>query len=213
MRHGAKEPFFGVKIADLKTIVKKVKKDHNLALRLYDSGNSDAMYLAGLIADETKMTKTLLKKWVKKAYWYMLTENTVADLAAETQYGFELAREWMKSPKEEIATAGWATFCSLVAIRQDSDLDINELRGFLKHIKATIHQQQNRVRYCMNAFVISCGSYVSELTPLAEKVAKAIGPVQVDMGGTSCKVPLADEYIRKVIQKGKHGKKRKTTRC
>jgi len=52
MTHGAKEPFFGVKVADLKNILKKTKKNHQLALDLYKTGNSDAMYLAGLMADE-----------------------------------------------------------------------------------------------------------------------------------------------------------------
>jgi len=42
--HGAKEPYFGVKVADLKTILKKTKKNHELSLALYDTGNSDAMY-------------------------------------------------------------------------------------------------------------------------------------------------------------------------
>jgi len=35
----------------------------------------------------------------------------------------------------------------------------------------------------------------------------------VDVGGTACKVPLADEYIDKAIDKGRIGKKRKTARC
>ena len=51
MRHGAREPLFGVKVGDLKKIEKKVKKNHQLAMQLYDTGNADAMYLAGLIAD------------------------------------------------------------------------------------------------------------------------------------------------------------------
>ena len=48
LNHGVKEPYFGVKIGDLKKLVKYVKKDHELALKIYDSGNHDAMYLAGL---------------------------------------------------------------------------------------------------------------------------------------------------------------------
>ena len=32
IKHGAKEPFFGVKVQDLKKILKKVKKNHNLSL-------------------------------------------------------------------------------------------------------------------------------------------------------------------------------------
>lgn len=57
IKHGAKEPFYGVKVADLKKILKKTKKDHELSLELYKTGNSDAMYLAGLMADEKKSPK------------------------------------------------------------------------------------------------------------------------------------------------------------
>ena len=57
LKHGAREPFFGVKVEHLKKIQKRIKKDYQLALDLYDTGISDAMYLAGLIADDEKMTK------------------------------------------------------------------------------------------------------------------------------------------------------------
>ena len=50
VKHGAREPYYGVKVQDVKKIQKKIKQDHNLSLELYASGNSDAMYLAGLIA-------------------------------------------------------------------------------------------------------------------------------------------------------------------
>ncbi len=55
--HGVQEPFFGVKISDMKKIQKRVKKDYQLALDLYDTGNYDAMYLAGLIADDAILTQ------------------------------------------------------------------------------------------------------------------------------------------------------------
>ena len=55
MNHGVKEPFYGVKIGDMKRVQKKVKKDYQLALDLYDTGIHDWMYLAGLIADDHQM--------------------------------------------------------------------------------------------------------------------------------------------------------------
>ncbi len=55
--HGVREPFFGVKIGDMKKIQKRIKKDYQIALDLYDTGNYDAMYLAGLVADDAKMTR------------------------------------------------------------------------------------------------------------------------------------------------------------
>ena len=65
--HGVKEPFFGVKIGDMKPIQKRIKKDYQLALDLYETGNYDAMYLAGLVADDARMTKKDLNRWVKMA--------------------------------------------------------------------------------------------------------------------------------------------------
>jgi 3-methyladenine DNA glycosylase AlkD len=63
VKHGVKEPFFGVKIEYLKPIQKKVKKDYQLAKDLFATGNADAMYLAGLIADDENMTKADLQTW------------------------------------------------------------------------------------------------------------------------------------------------------
>lgn len=63
LKHGAKEPFYGVKIEDLKKIQKKVKENQQqIAMQLFESGIGDAMYLAGLMADGSKMTKKELQK-------------------------------------------------------------------------------------------------------------------------------------------------------
>lgn len=56
-KHGAPSGFYGVKVSDLKRIVKKVKRNHKLALELFDTKNSDAMYLAGLIANSNEFTE------------------------------------------------------------------------------------------------------------------------------------------------------------
>ena len=213
MKHGAKEPFYGVKVEDLKKIQKRVKTDHQLALALYDTGISDAMYLAGLIADDAKMTKKDLQKWLKKASWKMVSDYTVPWVAAGSPHGWELALEWIDAKDEAAASAGWQTLSSVVSIRDDDDLDIPALKKLLERVKKTIHKAPDRVRYTMNGFVIAVGSYVAWLTDDAIKTAEAIGPVTVDMGDTSCKVPFAPDYIRKVKDRGTIGKKRKSAKC
>lgn len=213
IKHGAKEPFFGVKVQDLKKIVKKVKKDHDLSLQLYATGNSDAMYLAGLISDADKITKEELNTWAEQAYWYYLAEFAVPWVAAESKYGFELALEWIESPKENIASAGWGTLASMSNVKEDEELDIEQYSQLLDRVDKEIHQAQNRVRYAMNGFVIATGSGIKELTTKATKIAESIGKVSVNVGETSCKVPLAKNYIQKIIDKGTIGKKRKSARC
>jgi 3-methyladenine DNA glycosylase AlkD len=213
LNHGIQEPVFGVKIEDLKKLQKRIKKDYQLALDLYDTGIFDAMYLAGLIADDPRMTRKDLQRWVARAYCPMLSEYTVPWVAAESQHGRELALEWIESKKENVAAAGWATLSSLVAITDDAGLDLKEIKQLLQRVQKTIHGQPNRVRYAMNVFVIAVGSYVQPLTEVATQTATKIGPVTVDMGGTACKVPSAAEYIQKVQKRGAIGKKRKTAKC
>ncbi|MBS1684842.1 MAG: DNA alkylation repair protein [Bacteroidetes bacterium] len=211
--HGAPEPFYGVKVGDMKPIQKKIKKDYKLSLELFDSGISDAMYLAGLIADEDKMTKKDLRHWAEKATWSMITEYAVSWVAAESRYGMELALEWIESPKENIACAGWCTLGHIAALKVDKDLDLQLYKGLIERVGKTIHAAPNRVRYCMNGFVLQAGAYITSLTDLAVKTGKAMGKIHVDQGGTACQVPSIPEYIKKMEARGPLGKKKKTVRC
>jgi 3-methyladenine DNA glycosylase AlkD len=213
LKHGIREPLLGVKVEELKKFQKRIKKDYQLALDLYDTGIYDAMYLAGLIADDAKMTKKDLQHWVKNATSEPLCGFTVAWVAAESRYGWELALEWMESKQEPVAVTGWSTLSSLVAIKADNDLDLPALERLLERVRATLPKERNRVRYAMNGFVIALGSYVQPLTALALQVAQQLGPISVDVGDTSCKVPFAPDAIEKVRARGAIGKKRKTARC
>jgi 3-methyladenine DNA glycosylase AlkD len=213
IKHGVKEPFFGVKVEHLKTIQKKVKKDYQLAKDLYVTGNADAQYLAGLIADDAKMTRADLQTWAKGALSDNISGNTVPWVATEGNYGYELALEWIESPEEYIAVAGWATLGSLASLKPDSELDMDSLKSLLNRVEKTIHSSPNRVRGTMNNFIISVGAYVAPLSDYAITVANNIGPVTVIKEGTACKTPAAAEYIAKAIARGSLGKKKKTVKC
>jgi len=212
LKHGVKEPFFGVKIEHLKTIQKRVKTDYQLALDLYATGNADAMYLAGLVAADEKMTKTDLQTWVEQALSKNISEYTVPWVAAGSRYGYELALEWINSPVEHIAAAGWSTLSNLVALKPDEELDLLALKGLLARVVKTFHQAGNQVRSVMNGFIIAVGTYVGPLTADAMAAAAELGAVTIDTNGTACKVPDAAAYIVKSQSKGPV-KKKKVVKC
>jgi len=211
-KHGVQEPCFGVKISDLQKIVKRIKKDYQLALDLYDSGIYDAMYLAGLIADDAKMTKKDLKNWLTKAYCRPLC-TTVAWVSAGCPYGWELAMEWIDSKKPLSAVAGWSTLSSITGITEDAKLDLVALKKLLQGLQKSIHSQPDAVRYSMNSFVIAVGSSVASLTETAIQVGGKIGPITADLGDNDCKVPYSPDYIEKIRTRGSIGKKRKSAKC
>jgi 3-methyladenine DNA glycosylase AlkD len=211
--HGVTGALFGVKIEELKKYQKVIKKDYRLALDLFDTGVYDAIYLAGLIADESKMTKDDLRGWLEKASSDVVAEFAVAWVAAEGSHGWDLALEWIDSGEEKAVAIGWGTLSGLVAVKDDAELDIPALRRLLERVATTVHDQPNRVRYKMVGFVIALGTYVRELSDEALRAGEQIGRVNVDMRNTSCKVPFAPDYIRKVASMGRVGKKRKSVRC
>ena len=211
--HGGPQDMYGVSVADLKGIAKGIRGEQELAYELYDSGNADAMYLAGMVADGASMTKARLDSWAKKAPWAMVAEYTVPGVAAHNRHGRDLALKWMRSKNESIASTGWCTYAGLVAITPDDALDLEEIEGLLDTVERGIDAAPNRVRYTMNGFVIAVGTYVKPLSKRAKATARKLGEVEVDMNGTTCKVPSATEKIGKVEKLGRVGKKRRQVKC
>lgn len=211
--YGVKEPCFGVPISELKKIQKRIKTDYQLALDLYASGNYDAMYLAGLIADDARMTRKDLQGWVENAYAAALPSATVPWVAAGSRHGHELAMEWIDSPKPLVAVAGWGTLGSLAALKSDDELNLPVYKKLLQRVEKTIHQAPDLTRYAMNDFIIAVGIYVKPLAELALGIGQKLGPVTANLGNNQCQIPSAPDSIRKAQQRGAIGKKRKTVKC
>jgi 3-methyladenine DNA glycosylase AlkD len=214
-RHGmVTDNMFGVSVADLKLIAKTIKGQQALACELYATGNMDAMYLAGMIADGSKMSPKELTAWAEGAAGLqMISEYTVPWVTVEHPEGRDLAMQWIKSKKEHVASSGWCTYSGLIGTKPDDALDLREIGGLLDTVVKGISGAQNRVRYTMNGFVICVGAYVKPLSKKAKAAARKIGVVSVDVGDTACTVPVATAYIEKLEAAGRAGKKRKTIRC
>lgn len=213
LRHGAPESTWGVKIGDMKTLVKKIKKDHELSLSLYRSGYPDAMYFAGLIADEKKISSEELQEWAETSSWSMISEYTVPWICAESPYGWELGNKWVNSNDTKIAATGWATLTSVISLIPNEKLDIASIRKLIQKTATLIKTSSGRMVYAMNMFLISAAIYIPELKDELILMAEKLGPMEVDMGDTACKVPYLPEYVKRAEERGALGKKKKQARC
>lgn len=195
LRHGAAEPLFGVSFATLKSLLKKIGVDHELALALWDTGNFDAHNLAVKVADPAIMSASDLDRWARTTTMRGCG-NYVAALAAEGPHGMALAKAWLAAPpgSPEAAT-GWM----LVAALAMTDEHVSEawLRERLAEIEQTIHSAPNSQREAMNHALIMIGCCNPTLHALASAAAARIGKVTVDHGDTACKTADAASYIEK----------------
>ena len=163
MKHGAKEPFFGVRIGDMKPIAKKLKGEQALALELFATGNGDAQYLAGVIADGRQMTAKQLQTWADTATWDMISSTTLPWVASEHPEGFVLATKWIDSKNEQVARSGWNTLGALAATVPDTDLPVAKFGQLLDRVVRDLPKAPGGSRYSMNSFVICVGTYVAPL--------------------------------------------------
>ena len=211
--HGVREPHWGVPTTAMRALAKQIKRNQGLAEQLYATGNYDAMYFAGMIADPKVMKAEDFERWMDAAYFFMLSDYVVSVSLAETDFAQELADRWIQSGEELRMSAGWACYEWLLGSRSDNEFDSAKIKAMLDVVAKSIHEQPNRTRYSMNGFVIAVGVSFLPLHQEALLAAQKIGKVQVSTQKGACNVPLASQAIQKAKQNGRIGFKRKNVRC
>ncbi|KRF64751.1 DNA alkylation repair protein [Bacillus sp. Soil768D1] len=211
--NGAHEPLFGVATGAMKPIAKKIKKNQPLAEQLYATGNYDAMYFAGIIADPKTMAEADFERWMDAAYFYMLSDYVVAVTLAETDIAQDIADKWIASGEELRMSAGWSCYCWLLGNRPDGEFSESKIANMLKNAENTIHDSPERTKYAMNNFIYTVGISYLPLHDKAVETAKAVGPVEVKRDKKKSSFLLASESIQKEVDKGQLGFKRKNVRC
>lgn len=202
MANGAREPLFGVATGEMKPLVKKIKINQPLAEQLYATGNYDAMYFAGIIADPHAMTEADYDRWMDAAYFYMLSDFVVAVTLAESNIAQKVADKWIASGEELRMSAGWSCYCWLLGSRPDGEFPANKLAGMLDLVKRTIHDAPARAKYAMNQFMYTVAVSYLPLHDQAVETAKAVGPVEVKRDKGKSKLLHASENIQKAVNKG-----------
>ncbi|TCM96892.1 3-methyladenine DNA glycosylase AlkD [Paenibacillus sp. BK033] len=213
MGNGAHEPLFGVATGEMKPIFRKIKHNQALADQLYATGNYDAMYFAGIIADPKAMTEADFERWIDGAYFYMISDYVVAVTLSETDIAQKVSDKWIASGEELKMSAGWSCYCWLLGNRKDSEFSEDKIAGMLELVKNTIHGAPERTKYSMNNFLYTVAISYKPLHDKAVEIANEVGPVEVGQGTKKSKLINATVNIEKFLGRGQVGFKRKYVRC
>ncbi|WP_431027096.1 DNA alkylation repair protein [Lysinibacillus sp. LZ02] len=211
--NGAQEPLFGVATGAMKPIAKKIKINQPLAEELYATGNYDAMYFAGIIADPKAMTESDFNRWIDAAYFFMLSDYVVAVTLAEADIAQDVADQWIASGEELRMSAGWSCYCWLLGNRLDDEFSESKIANMIEMVRNTIHDSPERTKSAMNNFLYTVGISYLPLHEKAVETAKVVGPVEVKRDKKKSSFLNAYESIQKEVEKGRLGFKRKYVRC
>jgi 3-methyladenine DNA glycosylase AlkD len=194
-RFGSGDNVFGTLTSEIGKLRKTVGTDHDLALKLWGTGNAEARILALQVADPEKLSRSEAESMAQDPGAHFCSYY-LSELVAKSPIAADTMRAWMKSPKEFVRETGYGILGFRLKDAADTISDAEAKRA-LETIEREIHAAPNFARHAMNNAVIAIGTYKPALRDQAMETARRIGKVEVDHGETSCKTPDAAAAIAK----------------
>ena len=161
----------GISIYDLRKIAKEIGKDHELALRLWESGIHEARILAGFVDEPEKVTEVQLEKWVKD-FDSWDTVDQVSALIAHTPFVIKKIHEWSKRKEEFVKRTAFSLIAEVGW--WDKGMGDRDFEQFFPLIKEAATDGRNFVRKAVNWALRNIGKRNKALNRRAIAAAKEI---------------------------------------
>lgn len=166
------EKTLGVNIPVLRKMAKEIGKNHELALRLWDSGYHEARILAGLIDETEKVTEVQMEKWIADFDSWDVCDQVCSSLFDQTPFVWKKLEELTKRKEEFVKRTGFTLMaCLAVHDKKAKDKDFIKL---LPIIKREATDERNFVRKAVNWALRQIGKRNKNLNKEAIKIAKEI---------------------------------------
>jgi 3-methyladenine DNA glycosylase AlkD len=139
---------YGVSMGIIRNIAKLHKKNHALALELWNSGVHEARIMAALIDDPKLVTETQMENWVQDFNSWDLCDQTCGNLFDKTPYAFDKAAEWSFREEEFVKRAAFVLMATL-AVHAKKAPDESFL-PFFQHLEREAKDKRNFVKKAIN---------------------------------------------------------------
>lgn len=189
IEHWKKSPYgkiesFGIGLTKLKTLSKKIGKDHSLAAELWKSNYWDARVMSILIEEPKLVTEAQVEKMVNEKWFGGFVHVFCTMLMAKLPFLKKKIDEWTKSKDDTVRRCGYASL--YVLARESKEIDDKYFESYLDTIEKYLQKEENMVKDSMNNSIFTIGMRNKNLNQKAIAVAKKIGKVEVDYGDNSC---------------------------
>jgi 3-methyladenine DNA glycosylase AlkD len=168
---GAGDNQFGVKNGDIRVIAKKIKTDHELALKLWDTGNLEAQLLATLIISPKSLSADEVDTLTRSTTCTQVAEWLNSYVVAQHPEKEALREKWMKDKDRWAGRAGW----HLTASRVNKDAGGLDLPALLDRIEKEMPKAKPEVQWTMNNTLLAIGIKDAKLRKRAIAIGEKIG--------------------------------------
>ncbi|MBS1528347.1 MAG: DNA alkylation repair protein [Bacteroidetes bacterium] len=162
----------GVSMPELRALAKTIKKDHQLALELWDTDIHECRILASIIDDHRLVTPQQMDQWVADFDSWDVCDQACGNLFDRTPFAIEKALEYTRSEHEFVKRAGFVLMAEMAVHNKKAD-DLEFIR-LLPIIEREACDERNFVKKAVNWALRQIGKRNSALLPLAIETAKRI---------------------------------------
>jgi hypothetical protein len=213
---GAGENQFGVMMGKLRPLAAQLQKEpaqaHTLALRLWQTGNADAMLLASMLLDPAQLDEAALEMMMRPLTYTRVLDELAYNVVAQSPHAATLRERWMDSPEEYLGRAGWQLTNAAVtdpkavkAARRAEDglppgLDLDRLLGKIEAEvrQAPLHKQESMTQ-CLVMIATHYDAYTQRCIALGEQ----LGRYDTRPVPKGCTAWYAPEWIAAVLKRRK----------
>lgn len=142
------ERAYGISVYKLREMAKEMGKDHELALKLWETGIHEAQMLAIFTDDPEQVTQKQMEDWAKDFDSWDTCDQACTDLFDRTPFAYEKALEWSLRPEEFVKRGGFALMAGLAV--HDKKAPDGKLAEFFPVIERESKDPRNYVRKAVN---------------------------------------------------------------
>jgi 3-methyladenine DNA glycosylase AlkD len=194
---GAPDNQFGVKLGDIRAIAKKIKTDHELALKLWDTGNVEAQLLATLVIKPKSLSAAELDTMTRSTTCAQVAEWLNAYVVAEHPEKDALRERWMKDKDRWAARAGW----HLTASRVSNDAEGLDLAALLDRIEKEMPKAKPEVQWTMNNTLGAIGVKHAAHRKRAIAIGEKIGLYRDWPVSKGCTPPYVPVWVEAMVNR------------
>jgi 3-methyladenine DNA glycosylase AlkD len=196
-KHGAGHSQFGVRMGDIRKLAEQIKTNHQLAIALWDTGNTDAQLLAILLIKPKNLSRDETDRMVRAVNFVQVADWLNSNVVKHHPDKEALRQAWMGDDDPWAARAGWSLTSERIA-KSPNGLDLPAL---LDRIEAELGNAAPEVQWTMNGCLAAIGIHFSKHRKRAIAIGEKLGVYRDYPASKGCTSPFAPIWINEMVRR------------
>lgn len=190
----------GVPMSQVRPIAKKLGKNHELGLELWNSDHYEAMILGSMILDPKDIDINEANQLIKKAIHPLLVDELSLGALRKISNRKELFKLWNEDSNPLIRRASWDLVVGLILDDQYTEPEVKHL---LDLIEDRLVDSVEDEKWAMNRSLAEIGIKYEGFRPQVLELAERLGVYREMKVAKGCTSAYAPEWIAAILRRKK----------